>query len=122
MPDSGSWAAAWAATLAAAPVAPVAAGASILVGAALGAVFFGGLWWTVQRGAASSAPVRWFLGSLALRTAIVLAGFTIVGAGQPVRLGLCLLGFVLARAIVLRTTRPTPGAVAPPACRAPPCA
>ena len=82
----------------------------MLAGAALGAVFFGGLWWTVQRGAASPAPARWFLGSLVVRTAIVLAGFYVVGAGQPVRLGLCLLGFVLARAIVLRATRPTPAA------------
>jgi F1F0 ATPase subunit 2 len=80
----------------------------MLAGAALGAVFFGGLWWTVQRGATSPAPARWFVGSLVLRTAIVLAGFYVVGAGQPVRLGLCLLGFVLARAIVVRITRPPP--------------
>lgn len=100
---------------------------ALLAGAALGAVFFGGLWWTVQRGAASKTPARWFLGSLVLRTAIVLAGFYVVGAGQPVRLGLCLFGFLLARAIVLRVTRPAPAAVAavavaPPASRAPPCA
>ncbi len=118
MSDAGIWAAAWAAS----PDVPVVAGASMLAGAALGAVFFGGLWWTVQRGAASPAPVRWFLGSLVLRTAVVLAGFYVVGAGQPVRLGLCLLGFVLARAVVLRTTRPTPAASAPPASRDAPCA
>lgn len=81
---------------------------ALLAGAALGAIFFGGLWWTVQRGAASTIPARWFLGSLVLRTAIVLVGFYLVGAGQPVRLGLCLLGFVLARAVVLRITRPPP--------------
>lgn len=81
---------------------------ALLAGAALGAIFFGGLWWTVQRGAASTVPARWFLGSLVLRTAIVLVGFYLVGAGQPVRLGLCLLGFVLARAVVLRITRPPP--------------
>lgn len=122
MTDAGLWAPNWAAAWAAAPESPVVAGAVMLAGAALGAVFFGGLWWTVQRGAASAAPGRWFLGSLVLRTAIVLAGFYVVGAGQPVRLGLCLLGFLLARAIVLRTTRPTPAAPAPPVSRAPPCA
>jgi F1F0 ATPase subunit 2 len=96
---------------------------SMLAGGALGAVFFGGLWWTVQRGAASSTPTRWFLGSFVLRTVTVLAGFYAVGAGQPVRLLLCLLGFLLARAIVLRLTRAD--SVAAPAQRspkAPPCA
>lgn len=103
MADAGTWAAAF------------------LAGAALGVVFFGGLWWTVQRGAASSAAAGWFLGSLVLRTAVVLAGFYLVGAGQAVRMGLCLLGFLLARAIVLRVTRSTPAAVAPPAAGVPPC-
>ncbi len=99
---------------------------SLLAGGALGVVFFGGLWWTVQRGAASGTPARWFLGSFVLRTATVLAGFYAVGAGQPVRLLLCMLGFLLARAIVLRMTRVEP--VAPPAPNAqrtpkvPPCA
>ncbi|MFT5934619.1 MAG: F1F0 ATPase subunit 2, partial [Hydrogenophaga sp.] len=41
---------------------------SLLAGAALGGVFFGGLWWTVQRGANSPSPARWFLGSFVLRT------------------------------------------------------
>jgi len=85
---------------------------ALLAGAALGAVFFGGLWWTVQRGAASAVPVRWFLGSLMLRTAIVLAGFYVVGAGQPARLGFCLLGFLVARTLVLRVTKPAPASAA----------
>jgi F1F0 ATPase subunit 2 len=118
MSDVGGWAAAWAAV----PESPLAAFVSVLAGAALGTVFFGGLWWTVQRGAASTAPARWFVGSLVVRTGIVLAGVYVVGAGQPVRLGLCLLGIVLARAMVLRATRPTPGAAASPVPRAPPCA
>lgn len=108
MPDHANWILDWVGAL--------------LVGAALGAVFFGGLWWTVQRGAASQTPARWFLGSLILRTTIVLAGFHVVGAGQPVLLGLCLLGFLVARAIVLRSTRPRPAGEAPSAHGAPPCA
>ena len=81
---------------------------AMLAGAVLGAVFFGGLWWTVQRGAVSASPGRWFLGSFVLRTAIVLAGFYAVGAGQPARLGLCLVGFLLARIAVVRLTRVPP--------------
>ncbi len=96
--------------------------AAMLAGAALGVVFFGGLWWTVQRGAASPTPARWFLGSFVVRTAIVLAGFYFIGAGQIVPLGLCLLGFLLARAIVLVATRQASAAVTPPQSKVPPCA
>ena len=96
---------------------------SLLAGGALGTVFFGGLWWTVQRGAASSTPIRWFVASFVLRTATVLAGFYAVGAGQPARLLVCMLGFLLARAIVLRLTRSTPAAAnAQRTPGAPPCA
>ena len=87
---------------------------ALLAGGALGAAFFGGLWWTVRRGAASATPARWFVGSLVVRTAAVLAGFYAVGAGQPVRMGLCLLGFLLARAAVVRATRPISAAMEPP--------
>lgn len=88
------------------------AGVVTLWGVVLGAVFFGGLWWTVQRSAVSTVPVRWFVGSVVLRTVVVMAGFYMVGAGQPMLTGLCLLGFLLARVIVLRVTRPTPAAKA----------
>ncbi len=88
--------------------------AALLAGGLLGGVFFGGLWWTVQRAAVSAAPARWFLGSLVTRTVFVLAGFYAVGAGQALRLALCLLGFVLARALVLRFTRPPAPVMGPP--------
>jgi F1F0 ATPase subunit 2 len=87
---------------------------AFLAGVALGCVFFGGLWWTVRRGAASAAPAWWFVASLVLRIALVLAGFYAIGAGQPARMGLCLLGFLMARVIVLRSTRRTPAVEAPP--------
>lgn len=93
---------------------------ALLVGGVLGAVFFGGLWWTVHRAALSPTPARWFLVSFMVRTAIALAGVYAVGAGRPAHMGLCLLGFVLARAIVLRATKPAPAAAAV-ASRVPPC-
>lgn len=88
--------------------------AALLAGGLLGGAFFGGLWWTVRRGALSPTPARWFLGSLFVRTAIVLAGLYAVGAGQPLLLGLCLLGFLLARTIVLRATQLAAVAMSPP--------
>ena len=88
----------------------LAAIAALLAGGALGTLFFAGLWWTVRRAAVSATPAGWFFASLLVRTAIVLAGFYAVGATQPLQLGLCLLGFVLARGLVLRITRPSPTA------------
>jgi len=75
------------------------------VGLVLGAVFFGGLWWTVRKGVPSPRPALWFVGSMLLRTGIVLAGFYFVGGGQWQRLLVCLLGFVIARFLVMRLTR-----------------
>ena len=76
-----------------------------IAGAALGAVFFGGLWWTVRKGLASSKPALWLLASLLLRMAIALGGFYLVSGGDWQRLLACLAGFVMARQIVIRLTR-----------------
>jgi len=76
-----------------------------LVGGLLGAIFFGGLWWTVRRGVSSPRPALWFFGSLLLRMSIVLAGFYSIGRGNWERLVACLLGFIIARFIVMRLTR-----------------
>ena len=78
----------------------LAGGAGVL----LGAIFFGGLWWTVRRGLSSKRPVFWFLGSLLLRTSIILAGFYVVSGRHWDRLLACLLGFVIARFLVTRLT------------------
>ena len=75
---------------------------ALFTGALLGAIFFGGLWWTVQRGVTSERPALWFLGSLLLRTCLILAGFYLVSQGHWSRLVVCLLGFLIARLIVVR--------------------
>lgn len=75
-------------------------------GVFLGTIFFGGLWWTVRKAMSSSQPALWFLGSLVLRTGIVLGGFYLVmQRGNWLEGLLCLLGFIAARLIVLRITR-----------------
>jgi F1F0 ATPase subunit 2 len=88
-----------------------------VAGGILGALFFGGLWWTVRKGVSSKQPAFWFFGSLMARMIIALVGFYLVGRGHWERLLLCLLGFVMARLIVtlrLRSgqawlTRPSAG-------------
>jgi F1F0 ATPase subunit 2 len=78
-----------------------------MAGGVLGLVFFGGLWWTIQKGLSSKHPTRWFLGSLLLRMGIVITGLYLVGrGGHWERLLLCLLGFIMARVLVMRLTRP----------------
>ncbi len=81
----------------------LAGGAGVL----LGAFFFGGLWWTIRAALTSQRPALWFLGSLLVRTSAVLAGFYLVAGGHWDRLLACLLGFVLARLLVTRLTRPS---------------
>jgi F1F0 ATPase subunit 2 len=77
-----------------------------LVGSGLGAMFFGGLWWTVRKGVSASQPALWFLGSWLLRTGIALVGFYVVSGGHLGRLLASLAGFALARFVVTRLTRP----------------
>jgi F1F0 ATPase subunit 2 len=82
---------------------------ALAAGALLGAFFFGGLWWTVQKGVASESPAIWFLGSLLLRTGVALAGFYLVSQGHWSKLVACLLGFLIARFVVVNwlTRAPT---------------
>lgn len=78
----------------------------LLAGMLLGAMFFGGLWWTVQRGLVSPRPALWFIGSLLLRTGLALAGFYLVAGSDWRRMVACLAGFVLVRIIILRIAPP----------------
>jgi F1F0 ATPase subunit 2 len=78
-------------------------------GGVLGVIFFGGLWWTVQKSVSSRQPALLFFASLLLRTIIVLTGFYLATTGHWSRLSACLLGFIVARFIVMRLTDPRRG-------------
>ena len=84
---------------------PLTLGLAWVAGVGLGAVFFGGLWWTIRKGVSSRRPTLWFLGSLLLRTGLAVAGFYLVSGGHLERLLLCLLGFIMARLAVTWLTR-----------------
>jgi F1F0 ATPase subunit 2 len=79
--------------------------ACLLAGIVLGAFFFGGLWWTVRKGVSSKRPALWFFGSMLLRMAIVVLGFYFILGDDWKRLLAGLLGFVIARIIVMRLIR-----------------
>lgn len=73
-------------------------------GMLLGAVYFGGLWWSVQRAMTSKRPLRWFIVSPLLRLGVALPGFYFVSGLGWQRMLACLAGFILARIIVIRLT------------------
>jgi F1F0 ATPase subunit 2 len=83
---------------------------ALLAGALLGAFFFGGRWWTVQKGVTSERPALWFLGSLLLRTSLILAGFYLAAQGHWSGLVMCFIGFLIARFIVVKRLARTPAA------------
>ena len=83
------------------------------VGLALGAIFYGGLWWTVRKLHASKSPAMLFLGSLLVRMAILLLGIYAVGMGHWERMVVAVVGVMLARFIVLRVTKEKEGDVQP---------
>jgi F1F0 ATPase subunit 2 len=76
----------------------------LLAGSALGAVFYGGLWWTIRR-LAGRAIGPWLVGSFLLRAMIVLAGFFAVARGPWYGVAACFAGFLAARVAVTRFTR-----------------
>jgi F1F0 ATPase subunit 2 len=80
---------------------------SLFGGVLLGILFFGGLWWTIQRGVRSTYPAILFAGSLMLRTATALAGFYFASHGNWQRLLACLFGFFVARVSMTQLTRVT---------------
>lgn len=84
-------------------------------GLVLGAFFFGGLWWSVRKGVSARRPALWFLISSLLRTVLILAGFYFISGSHWERLVAALLGFVIARCIVMRLTAPPAEHHNPPA-------
>ena len=86
---------------------------SWVAGGMLGAIFFGGLWWTVRKGVSAKHPALWFLVSLLVRMGVALVGFYFVSAGHWQRLLLCLLGFVTAHGVVTWLTRSAPSQTRP---------
>jgi F1F0 ATPase subunit 2 len=80
---------------------------ALLYGALLGAIFFGGLWWTIRRALTAANPTLWFACSLLLRMSLVLGGFYAIAAAGWQALVLSLVGCLLCRTVITRLARPT---------------
>ena len=81
---------------------PLALVWSLLAGAGIGLIFFGGLWWTLKRALLSKHPALGLTFSLAVRTGLALLGFYWLVPPHWPELLSSLLGFTLARLLISR--------------------
>lgn len=79
---------------------------ALAAGAALGLVYFGGLWLTVRQLAGSGRPALLFGASLLVRTLLTVLGFYLVMDASLARVLACLLGFIIARQLLVSRLRP----------------
>jgi len=78
---------------------------TFIAGLLLGTIFFGGLWISTQRALQSNLPALWFAGSLISRLTITLLGFYFVCQHNLQKYGICLVGFFIARFVVIWYTK-----------------
>lgn len=79
---------------------------AFMAGLFIGAIYFGSLWWTVQRLSEARQPSFLALGSLTVRLALMLLGLYFVTGGQWTRVGVYLLGFFIMRTVLVRRWGP----------------
>ena len=90
----------------------------LTAGLMLGAIFYGGLWWTVRRVCAGAAGL-WLVASFLVRSLVALAGFYAIARATWSGALACLAGFFVARIAVTRFTRLRSAADAPLAAGSP---
>jgi F1F0 ATPase subunit 2 len=78
---------------------------ALAVGIALGAICFGGLWWTVTQGMRSNNPALWLLLSALGRLGLVFAGIYFLARDSLTNVLLCLTGLLIARTLIVRYFR-----------------
>lgn len=74
-------------------------------GVFLGILFFGGLWFTVKKAVTSKRPALWLIGSFIIRVSSTLVGFYYLSQGSWKNLLISVLGFIIARSIIIYFTK-----------------
>jgi F1F0 ATPase subunit 2 len=74
-------------------------------GLLLGTIFFGGLWFTVKKLTTSKIPALLVLSSFFFRISITLLGFYFIGLGDWKKLVACMIGFIIARFVIIHFTK-----------------
>lgn len=80
-------------------------------GAAIGLVYFGGLWTTVRRLPTARRPGLLVFASFVARIAVAVTGFVLLLGGDTRRAVVALIGFLAVRTVAVRRGRsavPTP--------------
>jgi len=75
---------------------------SLIAGFLLGVFFFGGLWWTTKKAVLSKSPALWFIASTIVRLGVIITGFYFISHDHWERALICLLGFIIARTIIIK--------------------
>ncbi len=78
-----------------------------IAGVALGAIFYGGLWWSVRRLCGKTGGA-WFFAGFLLRVLIALGGFYAIARRDWHGLAACLAGFIVSRIAITRLIRARP--------------
>ncbi len=81
-------------------------GLSLLAGAAIGAGYFRALWWTIERLSHARRPALLLLGSSFARIVMAVGLFWVISGGRWQRLLACVLGFMIARLVMIRACGP----------------
>ncbi|MBM4235842.1 MAG: hypothetical protein FJ152_05155 [Firmicutes bacterium] len=79
---------------------------AFLAGTAMGTLFFGGLWWTVQKMTGARKPYLLSLTSFLIRTTVILFCFYLLLQSGWYNLFAALFGFLLARTVVTYKLNP----------------
>jgi F1F0 ATPase subunit 2 len=79
---------------------------SLVVGVALGGIYFGGLWWTVNRLMTAKNPAPIVLLSMGVRCAITIAGLYYLSDGRWLRIVVAMVGFIGVRIVLRRALGP----------------
>lgn len=79
---------------------------SALAGAFLGILYFGGLWWTIQKISQAGQSVWLLAVSFILRTVLVIGGFFIITDGKLERLAISMLAFFCDQVCVYQVFQP----------------
>ncbi|MBF2016678.1 MAG: ATP synthase subunit I [Rivularia sp. T60_A2020_040] len=79
---------------------------ALTLGFVIGVFYFSSLWVTVRQLPTTQKPILLIVGSLIGRLSIAILGFYLIMDGSWQQLLIALLGFVLARSILIRRWKP----------------
>lgn len=84
----------------------IAAATGAVAGMALGGLYFGGLWLTLNRSRSARRPGLLLVGSYAARLAVAAVGFGLLASRGIVPTAVGVAGFVAARSVMIGRLRP----------------